>query len=1296
MNVTIPVSIEGPYYFIVMTDRYNHVFEHIFEGNNEQVRRDEFAQPKPTNVTLTPPDLEVYYVDAPLNAEASHSLTFSYEVVNYGVAATPNSYWTDAYYLSTNTTLEPGTDLSLGSLTHYGALQVLGSANDSYVRTVTYTLSNGLQGDFFVLVQTDSGNAVFEGRAGDLGENNNVTASDGPVHIVSNPPDLIVMPETFVAWGTAAAGSFLRATWGVQNQGTGATVGGTWKCKVYASLDDSRGGPDDRLLATFTHNGDLGPGAYYASTDVQVDIPIDLSGVIYLWVRADADNQVYEGANENNNDSGLVPVTVVQNLADLQVTSVGWTAGVLTAGDTITVTWTVQNAGTGRTNVLSWRDRVYLSPDAVLGNGNDIDLGSMTHGGPLDAGGTRTLTATVRIPTWAAGEYYLGVYADADGQVFEGALEGNNARVRSLAANPVDPGGPVDPSDPGTIDPPPAGVVVVPELVPVSVDAPTEAYSGQAFSLSWTVRNDGDSVTGYWYDQAYLSLDQIYDVNTDVSLGYVWHGGGLANGATYDVTANFNVPRGLAGPFYVFVVVDRGNYKSESNELNNVNYDRTSMLVSLVPPADLVVGTITVPANASPGFATTMTYSVMNQGDDAALGSWYDSIYISSDDLWDVGDALFGRVFHNGNVNGHSSYSHTLEAPLPGVLPADYYVIVRSDIRNHIPESDETNNIGASLDQVVIDAQLLELDIPQTSTLAQGQSVFYKTVELAAGETVRLTFDGAQDAFSELYVRRGGMPSRNQFDLAANQPFVSDQQITLPVQETGVYYILAYGTVASGAPVYTIGAQIIPFSIESVEAQQVGNTGDATVKIAGARFTASTEFYLVDAQLNVLVAERVYVQDSATVFATFDLFQTSPGTYSVGAAEPGTGAAVLLPDSLTIVEGAGSNIDTRGEGPATVRADRNCRFEVYFGNAGDADAMAPLLLVTSPINTPVGLSRGELYSGAPLQILGTPEEGPLDILRPGALNTVSIYFRSGSAAQGVNIRVVPMTHDDSTVITLAEWEQIKLSVKPASVSLDAWNTFWANIPSRIGPTWGRYVQFLNRLAVELSAPGEPVRDVRAMFAQIYATNPGFLPSLTASGQVLDAQSGVPLSGVMLAAYEVVDGLSCQVASTTTGADGTFELLYLPPGTYELALSGNLGFDQNRDGRADDLPPSLVVAEAADTEGLALYAQELQPAEFPTSLSQPALAVDSAGVTHIVYRNGNAIWHAYYDGSGWVGAKIIADEPGTGLTLDAAANLVAGSAPGVVATWSCGTGNEAEIHFAVGRLAAAMSGATLCR
>jgi len=958
----------------VATDNGNQVFEHIFEGNNLDVRRGEDTQPKPTNVTMTPPDLEVDYVNAPANAQASHPMTFTYQVTNYGVAATPNSSWADAYYLSADATLDAG-DLYLGRLTHYGALDVSGAANDSYTRTATYALPNGLTGDFYVLVKTDSSNVVFEGPAGSKGESNNVKASAGRVHVVSNPPDLVIVPGSFEPWATAQAGSFLRATWGVLNQGTGSTVGGTWTCKVYASLDNTKGGADDRLLATFVRNGDLAAEGFYYAIDRQINIPIDLSGTIYLYVRTDADNQVYEGANENNNDSGLVPVTIVQHLADLQVTALDPIAGPIRAGDWVTVRWTVQNLGTGRTNALRWRDRIYLSPDNVLGNGNDTHLSSLTRTSPLEAGESYAASASVRIPAGVSGPFYLGVWADADGSVFEGALENNNARLRGLGVDPDDP------DDPGPIEPPPPGTVLVPDLVLVSVDAPPEAYSGQAFSLSWTVRNDGDPTPRGWYDQVYLSLDQIYDPGTDISLGHVSHAS-LGSSQSYTETRSFSIPRGLSGPFYVFAVADRGSYLNESNELNNANYDRTSMLVNLVPPADLVVGVITVPANASPGVNATITYTVDNR-----------------------------------------------------------------DIRNQIPESDETNNIAASLDRAAVDAQSLELGVPGLGTLSRGQSLYYK-VQVPAGETLLVTFDsGAEEAFTELYVSFEQMPNRTRSDFAAIEPFQPDQRVVVPLTQEGTYYLLVYGNQSGGvSDPHSILAQRIDFSVFDTSYGRGGNAGDLTIEIKGAKFDRTVTARLANSGGADRPAVEMYYTSSTKTFATFDLRGLAPGPCDV-VVENGHGDRVTVTDGLLVVEGGGGNNRPSIQAPRRVRRNRGFEFTVSWGNDGINDILAPLLVVGNTV--PFGFRTGDQSAGTRLTFLAVSSDGPPGILRPGQSEQITFYSYSDANPGTYKVYVDRLYEDLQTPFN---WEAIRVGLVPPGMSDEDFAPIFAQLVAQVGTT----------------------------------------------------------------------------------------------------------------------------------------------------------------------------------------------------------------------------------------------------
>ncbi len=152
-----------------------------------------------------------------------------------------------------------------------------------------------------------------------------------------------------------------------------------------------------------------------------------------------------------------------------------------------------------------------------------------------------------------------------------------------------------------------------------------------------------------------------------------------------------NIPVGVGGSYYLIVATDSSNQVYErAAENNNVTVSSQLINISHSPPADLVVGNITIPANGQLNQTATINFTVTNSGTFAARGGWYDSIYLSSDDQWDIDDGYFGRVLQASDVAPGGSYSGSLTAPLPGVLPGNYKVIIRSDIRNNVPEANET------------------------------------------------------------------------------------------------------------------------------------------------------------------------------------------------------------------------------------------------------------------------------------------------------------------------------------------------------------------------------------------------------------------------------------------------------------------------------------------------------------------------------------------------------------------------------------------------------------------------------
>ena len=78
---------------------------------------------------------------------------------------------------------------------------------------------------------------------------------------------------------------------------------------------------------------------------------------------------------------------------------------------------------------------------------------------------------------------------------------------------------------------------------------------------------------------------------------------------------------------------------------------------------------------------------------------------------------------------------------MPGVAPGTYYVILRTNVTDSVPETTLSNNLSASLTQTSIAVPALTLGTPATGTLSYLQSAYYEVV-VAAGQTLEISFSG--------------------------------------------------------------------------------------------------------------------------------------------------------------------------------------------------------------------------------------------------------------------------------------------------------------------------------------------------------------------------------------------------------------------------------------------------------------------------------------------------------------------------------------------------------------------------
>jgi hypothetical protein len=128
-------------------------------------------------------------------------------------------------------------------------------------------------------------------------------------------------------------------------------------------------------------------------------------------------------------DPSVQTVTATPNpvsgaFADLAITNVVAPSSVY-QGQTIAITWSVRNAGTGSTSTRSgvavnaWTDRVVLSPDPVSATKMTWSWPTRLVPSALGSGSSYAGSATVQVPTNLFGIYHLFVLANASGQVYE-------------------------------------------------------------------------------------------------------------------------------------------------------------------------------------------------------------------------------------------------------------------------------------------------------------------------------------------------------------------------------------------------------------------------------------------------------------------------------------------------------------------------------------------------------------------------------------------------------------------------------------------------------------------------------------------------------------------------------------------------------------------------------------------------------------------------------------------------------------------------------------------------------------
>ncbi|HEV3344423.1 MAG TPA: carboxypeptidase regulatory-like domain-containing protein [Pirellulales bacterium] len=626
---------------------------------------------------------------------------------------------------------------------------------------------------------------------------------------------------------------------------------------------------------------------------------------------------------------------------------------------------------------------------------------------------------------------------------------------------------------------------------------------------------------------------------------------------------------------------------------------------------DLATTAVSGPLTGLEDQSVTVNWTVQSVGAGTATGFWHDAVYLSASPVLTPDAILLGNVQHTGDLGPSQSYNGSGTFTLPGVVPGNYYFIVRANSQNEIFEgANLANNAFASTATVAMDLPALTLGAPAAGQVAtKGAGQLYK-VTVAAGGNLDLTLTGAAGDTDNLFVSFGDVPTPQSFLARGNRPNSADQSLSLAGVNAGTYYVLVYGANVPSGGSFTVTASAVGFSLSGVSPTQGSNTGQVTISISGAQFDGNSKPQLVDSAGVTIKPLKIYYTDTGLVSATFDLTGLPTGPADVQVVNAGS-LTQSLSHAFGIVAGQPGRLVTNLVAPSAVRQGRLFTITIEYANEGDTDIPAPIMSLTASSSVELSFSSSLSNPRSALDLVGVSPTGPAGVLAPGNKGEITIYGTT-SAAGPENFQLAIGQYPAVPI----NWAAISPLVQPAGVSNAVWEELFAQIQHDVGPTWNLYQQAVSADATLL--PGGlglnySLGDVLQL--EVRKAQAKLQPSV--SGQLFLNDASHPLGNVAVQLYESATG---QYAQTVSLTDGSFQVPNVLPGTYTVTLTHDVMTSANQltVGATGLSGVQLVAAPGAELTGSVVLAPGGAPAVGVTV----SAASDTGGITATTTTDGN--------------------------------------------------------------------------
>jgi len=391
---------------------------------------------------------------------------------------------------------------------------------------------------------------------------------------------------------------------------------------------------------------------------------------------------------------------------------------------------------------------------------------------------------------------------------------------------------------------------------------------------------------------------------------------------------------------------------------------------------------------------------------------------------------------------------------------------------------------GYSFNLVQTSIAPLELGTPYTGTWAGSGQARLFTIAMDTANPLMVTLsDSSTRNHSELYVRYGAPPTREISD-HADTTSGGNHSLLIPKAAAGIWYVLVYGeSIPTGSGSFTLKAVSNEVLVTQTTTKDGASNQNTVINLNGAGFGNGVIVSLKAADGTVYSATTTSVLSPTNLTASFAPGLVPPGAYTVLVSTPSGATSILPAPFIFTAQGVGV-LSAHLEVPNPVGRHAAATLYIDYTNTGNGPMPAPMLILSA--RNPAGLqgayftldaslrNSGFWTSAMPagfsnsVQVLASGANP--GVLQPGETGRVPVYYAGWNQAQWdfnhptLNFSLTSIEADDTTYV---DWASKEASLRPATVSAEAWHVMYAALLPRLGGSAGGYVKLLDDAALYL-------------------------------------------------------------------------------------------------------------------------------------------------------------------------------------------------------------------------------------